>query len=197
MSNAAALVAQLAAAGTPPELLAAVAQELFRAEVELAALGARRKNERERKAKSREVTGQPVTGCDAPSPLTSPLKVSPDPIKITPPITPQPDLVVSGETTLPAEQIEDLGIKPEHVIEAWNMTAEPLGLQRVRKMTPERRRKLNTFIRRHSIDEITEGIAAIPRSPFLRGENPRGWRADFDWMLEPKNFTKLQEGNYG
>jgi hypothetical protein len=105
-------------------------------------------------------------------------------------------VVVSAETPLADEPDLGLGIKPEHVIEAWNMTAEPLGLQRVRKMTPERRRKLNTFIRRHTIDEITEGIAAIPRSAFLRGENPRGWRADFDWMLEPRNFTKLTEGTY-
>jgi hypothetical protein len=110
-----------------------------------------------------------------------------------PPVTP---LVISSDITPPAEISDDLGVRPEHVIEAWNMTAEPIGLQRVRKLTPERRRKLNTFIRRHTIDEITEGIAAIPRSPFLRGENARGWRADFDWMLEPKNFTKLTEGTY-
>jgi hypothetical protein len=54
------LVAQLATAGTPPELLAAVAKELFEGEIERAALAERRKHERERKARSRSVTGRDV-----------------------------------------------------------------------------------------------------------------------------------------
>ncbi len=50
MSNAAALVAQLAAAGTPPDLLAAVAEQLFTAEVELAALNELRASDRQRRS---------------------------------------------------------------------------------------------------------------------------------------------------
>jgi hypothetical protein len=82
------------------------------------------------------------------------------------------------------------------VVEVWNDGAPAWGLKPIRKLTPHRRRKLQTRIRENSIDEFTEAIAAIGRSPFLRGENSRGWRADFDWMLEPKNFTKLIEGTY-
>lgn len=66
--SAAALVAQLAEAGTPPQLLAAVAQALFKAETETAALEARRANDRARQARrhvnSREVTGDDVKPCD-------------------------------------------------------------------------------------------------------------------------------------
>jgi hypothetical protein len=72
--SAAQLVAQLAAAGTPPELLAAVAQELFAGEIERKVLADRRKNERDRKAKSRVVTGQNVTVRDR---RGQPPKVSP------------------------------------------------------------------------------------------------------------------------
>lgn len=110
-------------------------------------------------------------------------------------LTPSVPPVISNEMTSPAE-CEIPEVKPEHLTEAWNATAEPLGLPIVRKMTPERRKKIKTFLRRHGVDDITEGIAAIHRSPFLRGENDRGWRADFDWMLEPRNFTKLTEGVY-
>lgn len=77
------LVAQLAAAGTPPDLLAAVAKELFTAEVELSALADRRRNERERKARSRDVTGQGVTACDEPDAALS-LDKSPQTPKINP-----------------------------------------------------------------------------------------------------------------
>lgn len=105
---------------------------------------------------------------------------------LTPSVTPQ---VISNEITPPV-------LKPEHVVEVWNDNAPSWGLKPIRKLTPQRRRKLLTRIRENTIDEFTEAISAIGRSPFLRGENGRGWRADFDWMLEPKNFTKLTEGNY-
>lgn len=106
-------------------------------------------------------------------------------------IPPQLPSVISDEMTSPAVEL-----KPEHVVEAWNATAQRLGLRAVRKFTPERRKKLATRIRQSTIDDFTEAIASIERSPFLLGENDRGWRADFDWMLEPKNFTKLIEGTY-
>jgi hypothetical protein len=75
--SAADLVAQLAEAGTPPQLLAAVAQELFAGEAERAALASRRQNERDRKARSRDGTGQGVTGAETPAEK----ETSPDPLK--------------------------------------------------------------------------------------------------------------------
>jgi len=101
--------------------------------------------------------------------------------------------VVSDETTPPAENPK---VKPEHVLEAYNTVAERIGLPTAR-MTPERRRKLSGFVKRHPIDDITEAIHALECSPFLRGENDRGWKADFDFLLQPKSFTKLVEGTYG
>lgn len=62
MTDAAALVAQLAAAGTPPELLAAVAKELFAGETARTTINERRKKDRERKPhKSEEIHGNPRT----------------------------------------------------------------------------------------------------------------------------------------
>lgn len=97
MTVAASLVAQLAAAGTPPELLAAVAQELFAAEHERRALAERKEKDRARKASQRsrevtgshvterDVTGQPVTpSLDKSAPQT-PQKINPNP---SPPYNP-------------------------------------------------------------------------------------------------------------
>lgn len=39
-------------------------------------------------------------------------------------------------------------------------------------------------------------LDAAAASPFLLGENPRRWRADFDWLFKPANFVKVWEGNY-
>jgi hypothetical protein len=109
---------------------------------------------------------------------------------LTPSVPPN---VISSEITPPTDKIE---LKPEHVVEVWNDLATRHGLPAVKKITPERRKKLHSFIRRHTIDDITEAIAAIPRSPFLLGQNQRGWQASFDWFLEPRNLTKLTEGTY-
>ena len=91
----------------------------------------------------------------------------------------------SGEPPLTAEE----------VLEAWNHTAGEIGLPKAR-LTPQRRRKLVPLIRSHTLEDFTEAIQAIKRSPFLRGENNRAWRADFDFFVQPSSFTKLIEGSY-
>lgn len=39
-------------------------------------------------------------------------------------------------------------------------------------------------------------FAKVSRSEFLLGANDRGWRADFEWLLNQSNFLKLIEGKY-
>lgn len=111
-------------------------------------------------------------------------------------LTPLVPLVISDEITPPAENDDVPEVKPEHVLEAYNVVAERVGLSKAR-MTPERRKRLAGFVKRHPADDITEAIHALETSPFLRGDNDRGWKADFDFLLQPKSFTKLIEGTYG
>lgn len=75
--NASDLVARLAKEGIDPLLLAEVAQELFAGEIERNALAERRKHERERKARSRDITGHNVTERDSAGQAGTPSKVSP------------------------------------------------------------------------------------------------------------------------
>jgi hypothetical protein len=72
----------------------------------------------------------------------------------------------------------------------------PQGFPAIRKMTGQRDRLLNARLRDSTLDEWMTVFAAMERSAFLRGENDRGWRADFDFLLQPKSFTKLLEGAY-
>jgi len=139
--------------------------------------------ERKRRQRSREASRRDVTRDT----------VSPNEDILTPSVPP----VISDEITPPAQNDDEPELKPEHVVEAWNAMADRTGLPAVRKLTSERRRKLQLRIRQNTIDEFTEAISAIEGSPFLRGENNRGWRADFDFLLSPTKFTKLTEGTYG
>ncbi len=38
-------------------------------------------------------------------------------------------------------------------------------------------------------------MAKVNLSPLLRGESG-GWKASFDWILNPSNLVKIVEGNY-
>jgi uncharacterized protein YdaU (DUF1376 family) len=102
-----------------------------------------------------------------------------------------------------ASSNEDVSVEPtdkpltkHEVIEAWQDRMVPLGFPSIRKMTAQRDRMLKARLRDSTLDEWLQAMSALERSAFCRGENDRGWRADFDFLLQPKSFTKLLEGAY-
>ncbi len=194
MSLSAAIIDALLATGATREQIAAAmkadiaereAQEAARTEAQREGNRARQQRKRLRdNGVSRDVTDVTRDARDTP----------PNDIYSNPPVTP---LDISNEISPPTEIQSENGLKPEHVVEAWNAMATRRGLPIVRKLTPDRRKRLAQRIRQNTIDEFTEAIGAIELSPFLCGENDRTWKADFDFLLSPQKFTKLLEGTYG
>ncbi|MEM4167769.1 MAG: hypothetical protein QXW98_04940 [Candidatus Caldarchaeum sp.] len=86
---------------------------------------------------------------------------------------------------------------PRQVIGLFN---ETLGhvLPRVQKLTPRRRSKIATQTKNllPTLEHWKLLFQAVLRSPFLLGDNKRGWRATFDWLLSAENATKVLEGVY-
>lgn len=39
-------------------------------------------------------------------------------------------------------------------------------------------------------------LSKLPKTPFCIGQNPRGWKASFDWFISPDVVTKIMEGKY-
>lgn len=93
---------------------------------------------------------------------------------------------------------DDTPLTVEEVVEDWNGLAAELDLPAVRTITPARRRAFKARLREYpDIADWQRAFATIRGSPFLRGDNNRGWRADFDFLLQAKSFTKLTEEAYG
>lgn len=186
MRQAREVMVELAASGLTPEQLALVMELSATLGAEAAPQKSRKAvnqaNYRDRKRQQTVTNGNAVTDVLPP----------PNDIYSNPPVLP---LDCSNEQSLPISEPEAPKLKPEHVVEAWNDMAGRTGLPKA-KMTPERRRGLNTLIRRYTIEDFTEAINATERSSFCRGENGRGWRANIDFMLRASNFTKLIEGTY-
>ena len=45
--------------------------------------------------------------------------------------------------------------------------------------------------------EIYEAFQKAASTPFLTGQNERGWRANFDFIIKPDNMQKILEEAYG
>lgn len=112
----------------------------------------------------------------------------PPPLGSTEPIE-SPNGDMSAEPT-------DKPLTEDEILEAWQVRMVPQGFPAVRKMTGQRKRQLKARLKDSTFDEWQQVMSALERSGFCRGENDRGWRADFDFLLQPKSFTKLLEGTY-
>lgn len=84
----------------------------------------------------------------------------------------------------------------DDALSAWNRVAQRCDLVEAKKLTDTRRRKLAARLKSDGLSGWEKALGIIERSPFLRGQNDRGWRADFDFVLNENNFTKILEGKY-
>ena len=79
----------------------------------------------------------------------------------------------------------------------FNAVAKRVGWSQVQKITGPRKASLAHRIADcGGADAWCGAMDRAASSPLLTGQSGRGWRADFDWLCKPANFTKLMEGNY-
>jgi len=89
-----------------------------------------------------------------------------------------------------------LEMRAEAAIEIWNAMADRTGLPKALAATGKRLALLKKRLAEHGEEGFRVAVEAVERSPFCRGENQRGWRADIGFLLRPDNFQKLIEGGY-
>jgi hypothetical protein len=198
MSSIASLIADMVREGVDPELIGRAAELLAKREpvvIHDEAADRRRERDRARKAEAKAkqdaetipqnsaesaefhgMAGEPLPPCPpAPSPET------PNPTPLNPP--------APWDMSAPDPVSDAFG--------EWNQLAADLGLARAQKLTSARRGKLKSRLRdAGGIDGWRHALDRIRGSPFLRGENRDHWRADLDFVLQEKSFTKLMEGAY-
>ena len=79
------------------------------------------------------------------------------------------------------------------IVELWNTMSQTHGLPKVRVLTDSRKKNLKKYL--EVIPEISDWekiIAAVPRNKFNLGENDRGWKADFTWLVRPNGETPMK-----
>ncbi len=106
--------------------------------------------------------------------------------------------LASGELTPENKHQEQEKIGPdffaEKLVEKWNATP---GIRHCQKMTANRQRAFKARVKEAGwVDQVDAALERVAASPFLTGENDRGWKADIDWFLRPDSMTKIMEGKY-
>lgn len=84
---------------------------------------------------------------------------------------------------------DDLGI----AFDDFTKTAAECNWPKPRGLEADRRKKLKARLDEHGLDGWRLMLANAKASEFLRTK----FALKFDWVLEPRNFRKVLEGNYG
>lgn len=98
------------------------------------------------------------------------------------------------EVTKP-EADSPVRIDYDALMDTYNATFQGT-LPTIQKMTEPRRRAVRQRAAQYGKQSIMQVFRNILDSPFLLGDNDRGWTADFDWIFKPANFTKILERRY-
>lgn len=81
------------------------------------------------------------------------------------------------------------------IMELFNATCT--SLPQIRSIDGTRRKVVHArWIAHPDITVFRELFETAQASSFLTGGSKNGWRASFDWLVAPGNFTKVLEGNY-
>lgn len=111
-----------------------------------------------------------------------------------------------GPRTLDQDLGKDLGKGVEEdadaanlklAVQMYNQLADEKGLPKAQVLTASRKTSMRKrLVEAGGIDGWAYAISQIRESAFLTGKNDRGWKANLDFMLQQKSFTKIMEGSY-
>ena len=95
-----------------------------------------------------------------------------------------------GVVTVPKENFSE-------AVEVYNAMAETAGLPRCQSLTEKRKTALKKRMNEcGGMEGWRVAMDKVAASAFLTGAGDRGWRANFDFVLQQQSFTKLMEGTY-
>ena len=72
------------------------------------------------------------------------------------------------------------------------------GFPKIYKWTEARLSRIRARIKNPGyVKDFEKAMQIASRTPFLKGENPRCWKADFDFFIRPNIVSRIIEGRYG
>lgn len=110
-------------------------------------------------------------------------------------VSPEPSITIKEQPRVKSSCDDAFTVKDFE--ESWNAIADECGLGKIRKLTPARQRAFKVRQREYpDIDDWKAAFRCLRANKWMHGDNKNGWRADPDFFLQAKSFTKLVEGQY-
>lgn len=143
---------------------------------------------RYRERKGANVTSD-VTRYASPGDAPAPVPLSPTPPN---PSNPTPFTPLKGGVS-PSPAVSD---DVKTALAEWNDLAKRLGLPEAKRLDKTRTAAIRAKLDEGGLTIWREALAAVEKSRFCRGDNDRGFRADLDFVCQPKSWRRLLEGFY-
>lgn len=70
------------------------------------------------------------------------------------------------------------------------------SLPKAIKITDKRKGLIKAVVAEYGAEKVVEVLEKVEEYPFLAGENDKGWKADFEWLMNKNNLLKVMEGRY-
>ena len=67
---------------------------------------------------------------------------------------------------------------------------------KIRFLSDSRKKAIKARLNTYTLDDFQTLFRTAEASSFLKGQNDRNWTADFDWLINGANMTKVLEGKY-
>ena len=95
----------------------------------------------------------------------------------------------SIKTPSPAPKIDYQSIK-----DLYNDTC--ISFAKITALSDSRKKLIKARAEQYDLQTIQKVFETAQASDFLKGKNARGWKANFDWLMNDANFAKVLDGNY-
>lgn len=80
------------------------------------------------------------------------------------------------------------------MVEIYNLNC--FNLPKIQKITDKRKKSVIALLKEFSIEQFEEICKKANSNAFLTGNNNRGWKADFDFLMRIDKATSILEGKY-
>lgn len=85
----------------------------------------------------------------------------------------------------------------QSIIDAWNQL-EPYGIKMIYRINPGSKRctSLIALLEQFGEEKVIQAVDKVKQSDFLQGKTDTRFSLNFDWFINPNNFSKILDGKY-
>lgn len=101
---------------------------------------------------------------------------------------------MATQVRLDKDRLDKERIDYNGIFDAYNQTCR--SLPAIKTLSEARKKAIRARLNCYTYEDILEAFSIAENSDFLKGQNNRNWRADFDWIMKDTNMAKILEGKY-